>query len=315
MSSETLQRAFYLTGPTAVGKTAVGVALAQRLDAEIVALDSMTLYRGMDIGTAKPTREERKGIPHHLIDRLDPWESASVATYRSWAIDVVAEIEGRGKRALFVGGTALYLKALLRGLFEGPSADVGLRRELERDAERFGDAALHARLAEVDPATAARLHPNDRRRVTRALEVIRTTGERLSALQTGHDQPAVGVRVFALERPRAELCERIDQRVVTMFGSGFIDEVRALVQGPQPLSSVAAQGVGYREVIDLIAGRATLTETIARVQARTRQFAKRQATWFRGLAEVNAWPVAHAESAEEIADRLAAAFMEPRGEN
>lgn len=308
MSSEALHRAFYLTGPTAVGKTAVGVALAQRLDAEIVALDSMTLYRGMDIGTAKPTSEERKEVPHHLIDRLDPWESASVATYRQWALEVVAEVEGRGKRALFVGGTALYLKALLRGLFEGPSADAALRRELEEEAGRLGDAVLHARLAELDAVTAARLHPNDRRRVTRALEVIRATGQPLRALQTGHDQPAVGVRVFALSRPRAELCERIDRRVVAMFDAGFVEEVQMLRQGPRPLSSVAAQGVGYREIIELLEGRASISETVALVQARTRQFAKRQATWFRGLAEVHSWPIPTDEPAEVTAERLARAF-------
>jgi tRNA dimethylallyltransferase len=302
-------RAVYLTGPTASGKTTVGVELARRMDAEVVGLDSMTLYRGMDIGTAKPTHAEREGVPHHLIDVLDPWESASVAQYRAWAAAVVAAIEARGKRVLFVGGTALYLKALLRGLFEGPGADVALRRALEEEAEQHGDAALHARLAAVDPASAARLHPNDRRRVVRALEVLSVTGRPLSAWQTGHDRPApAGVAVFALERPRAALCARIDRRVVQMFHDGLIAEVRRLQAGPKPLSTVAAQGVGYREVIDLLAGRATELETIERVQAHTRQFAKRQATWFRGLAEVRSWPVDEDEPAGATARRLAGAI-------
>ena len=302
MFEDPLHRAIYLTGPTAVGKTAVGVALARRLGAEVVALDSMTLYRGMDIGTAKPTLAERGGIPHHLIDVLDPWESASVAEYRNWALAAVAAVEARGKRALFVGGTALYLKALLRGLFDGPGADPARRQALEEEADRQGDAALHARLAALDPATAARLHPHDRRRVVRALEVIAATGRPLSRLQNEHDRPApAGVAVFALERPRAELHERIDRRVVGMFADGLVEEVRALESGARPPGPVAAQGVGYREVIDHLAGRVGLDATVARVQARTRQFAKRQATWFRGLAEVRPWPVAPDEPPEATA--------------
>jgi tRNA dimethylallyltransferase len=299
-------RAVYLTGPTASGKTAVGVELARRLGAEVVALDSMSLYRGMDVGTAKPTLAERGGVPHHLIDVLDPWEAASVAQYRAWAAAVVADLEARSRRVLFVGGTALYLKALLRGLFEGPGADPQLRRELEDEAERDGDAVLHARLAAVDPATATRLHPNDRRRVVRALEVAAATGRPISAWQTGHARPApAGVAVFALERPRVELCARIDQRVVEMFEQGLVEEVRGLASGPRPLSQVAAQGVGYREVLELLTGRATRAETVERVQARTRQFSKRQATWFRGLAEVSPWPVATGEPTAATAARLA----------
>jgi tRNA dimethylallyltransferase len=309
MFEDSLHRAIYLTGPTAVGKTAVGVALARRLGAEVIALDSMTLYRGMDIGTAKPALAERGGIPHHLIDVLDPWESASVADYRRWALTVVAGVEARGKRALFVGGTALYLKALLRGLFTGPGADPARRRALEDEADCGGDAALHARLAALDPATAARLHPHDRRRIVRALEVIGTTGRPLSQFQSEHSHPApAGVAVFALQRPRAELGARIDGRVVQMFSDGLVAEVRALEAGARPPGPVAAQGVGYREVLDHLAGRAPLDQTIARVQIRSRQFAKRQATWFRGLVEVRPWPIGAGELPEATAERLAGAI-------
>jgi tRNA dimethylallyltransferase len=305
-------RAIYLTGPTASGKTAVGVALARRLDAEVIALDSMTLYRGMDIGTAKPSREEQGGIPHHLLDVLAPWDAASVADYRSWALEAALTIERRGKRVLFVGGTALYLKALLRGLFEGPSADPALRQSLEDEANRLGEASLHARLATLDPATAARLHLNDRRRIVRALEVIELTGRPLSSLQQEHDRPAPsGVPVFALERPRDELRARIDRRVLQMFADGLVDEVRALLTGPRPLGSVPAQGVGYREVIDMLAGTLDKDDVIARVQARTRQFAKRQATWFRGLDEVEAWPVPNDEPPDVTAQRLAVRILDP----
>ncbi len=235
-SDDLLRRALYVTGPTASGKTAVGVALARALGAEVLALDSMTLYRGMDIGTAKPTVEERQGVPHHLIDVLDPWESASVAAYRAWAVAAVRQVEARGRLPLFVGGTPLYLKALLRGLFEGPSADREIRDALEREAERQGDAVLHARLAGIDPKAAARLHPNDRRRVIRALEVHAVTGRPLSDWQTEHDRPAIGVRVVALARPRPELHARIDRRVVRMFAEGLVEEVRALQAGPRPLA-------------------------------------------------------------------------------
>ncbi|WP_435009334.1 tRNA (adenosine(37)-N6)-dimethylallyltransferase MiaA [Tundrisphaera lichenicola] len=306
MTDNSLHSAAYLTGPTAVGKTAVGVALARRLGAEVIALDSMTLYRGMDVGTAKPTVEDRGGIPHHLIDVLDPWELASVADYRDRALRVVADLKSRGLRALFVGGTALYLKAMLRGLFDAPAADLELRLRLETEAERLGNPALHARLAGLDPRTASRLHPNDRRRVIRALEVIETTGRTLSEQQVQHGQHAPSsVRVFALERPRAELNERIDRRVEAMFQGGLVEEIRLLWDAPRPPGLIAAQAVGYRETLDLIEGRIDRAGAIARTQLRTRQFAKRQATWFRGLAEVRAWPVESGEDPDRTADRLA----------
>ena len=306
MVLEPFHRAIYLTGPTASGKTAIGVALARRLDAEIVAVDSMTLYRGMDIGTAKPTDVERGGIPHHLIDVLDPWQAASVAEYRRWALAAVEDIERRGKRVLFVGGTPLYLKALLRGLFQGPGADSALRLRLEREAEEGGTEALHRRLAVVDPPTAARLHPNDRRRVIRALELVELTGQALGRLQVEHQRAApAGTLVFALDRPRPELHDRINRRVTTMFDAGLVEEVRALWSSPRPLSAVAAQGVGYREVIEMLEGKVGLTETMERVRARSRQFAKRQCTWFRGLVEVRPWPVLPDDDAERVADRLA----------
>jgi tRNA dimethylallyltransferase len=307
-------RAIYLTGPTASGKTALGVALAGRLDAEIIALDSATLYRGMDIGTAKPCMAERGGIPHHVIDVIDPWERASVSGYREWARSAIAGIEQRGKRVLFVGGTPLYLKVLLRGLFSGPAADPAFRERLERDADSEGESALHGRLAELDAVTAARLHPSDRRRVIRALEVIQRTGGPLSALQVEHGQPAPeSVAVFALKPPRSVLRDRINRRVLRFFEAGFVDEVRTLMAGPRALSDVAAQAIGYREVIAMLGGRASKGETIDRIQARTRQFAKRQATWFRGLKEVESVPISGDEHPEMLADRLKKAILAKPG--
>jgi tRNA dimethylallyltransferase len=305
MIENIFHRAIYLTGPTASGKTAVGVALARRLDAEVVALDSMTLYRGMDIATAKPTVAERGGVPHHLIDIIDPWQSASVSLYREWAARAAAEIEARSKRVLFVGGTPLYLKALLRGLFNGPGADQELRLRLERDAQEHGDAALHERLAALDPTTAARLHARDRRRVIRALEVLELTGRPISDHQAEHDRPApANIPVLALELPRANVHERINRRVVSFFEAGLVDEVRALRSAFQPLCDVAAQAIGYREVIAMLADGASTGPTIERIQARTRQFAKRQATWFRGLEEVQSVPVGTCDSPEAIASIL-----------
>jgi tRNA dimethylallyltransferase len=275
--------ALVLTGPTGSGKTQLGIELAQHLGAEIVSMDSMALYRGMDIGTAKPTPAERATVPHHLIDVLDPWESASVAWWLERAAECCRDVECRGKRILFVGGTPLYLKALQCGLFEGPPADHALRQQLEEEAARSGSAHLHARLAAVDPTSAQRIHANDVRRMVRALEVFTLTGKPLSAWQTQWER-ALNVNenaVLWLDMPRAELYERINRRVEGMFAAGFVEEVRRL--RALRWSREAAKALGYREVCEYLDGRLDLTATVALVQLRSRQFAKRQLTWFRHL--------------------------------
>lgn len=300
-STDPFHRACYLTGPTASGKTAVGVELALRLEAEVICLDSMSLYRGMNIGTAKPTIAERKGVPHHLIDVIDPSRNASVAEYRALAAEKIGEIESRGNVPLFVGGTPLYLKALLRGLFEGPSADPSIRETLEREALEQGAEALHARL---DPETAARLHKNDIRRIIRALEVQTLTGESISKRQVEHETPAPpSVPVFALARPRRELYDRINLRVDLMFESGLIEEARALLNRAEPIASAPAQAVGYREVFDYLEGRITLASAIEQTKTRTRRFAKRQETWFRSLEEIETVAVA-GEAPEHTAEGI-----------
>lgn len=301
---ELLRRAFFLTGPTASGKSAVALLIAERINAEIIALDSMTLYRGLDIGTAKPMADERARVPHHLIDVLDPWEAASVALYREWAIQSVEQILERGKLPLFVGGTALYLKAILRGLFRGPESDAALRSALEAEAEALGDSALHAKLAAADPMTAARLHPNDRRRVVRALEVLALTGRPMSAWQTEHGEPASGFRVLALERGRAELQARIDSRIDRMFEEGLIGEVERLRELPKPVHENPMRAVGYAEVNDLLNGVIDREECVARIRLRTRRFAKHQQTWFRGLKEVECLGVTPEESTSQTAARV-----------
>jgi tRNA dimethylallyltransferase len=294
------RNAIVLTGPTGSGKSALAYDLAEQLGGEIVAMDSMTLYRGLDIGTAKPNAEDRRRVPHHLIDVLEPWESASVSWWLNRAADIAAEIESRGRKTLFVGGTPLYLKALLFGLFSGPPANQELRERLEGEAVRDGAAALHSRLASVDPKAAARLHPNDLRRIVRALEVWELSGQPISEFQREWRQTRdllAGPRVYCIDRPRAELYERIDRRVLEMLNSGWLDEARRLRELPRPLSREVSAAIGYRELFALFDGTGTREATVAAIRQRTRNFAKRQLTWFRHLPgcrfvppQLTSWP-------------------------
>ena len=287
MAFQPLHDCWYLTGPTASGKSAAGVEMALRIGAEIVSMDSMALYRHMDIGTAKPSDQERRRVPHHLIDVIDPHEEYSLAQYIEAAHRCVEDITARGKKTLFVGGTPLYLKGLLRGIFQGPAADWAFRRQLQQEAQRQEPLWLHGRLQEIDAAAAARLHPNDTRRLIRALEIFHLTGRPISEFQKQFDisAPAERCRVFVLDWPRDELRARIDRRVSEMFENGLIGEVRALLADPQPPGKTARQAVGYREVIEHLEGRRTLPEAVDLVQLHTRQLAKRQYTWFRSLGE------------------------------
>jgi tRNA dimethylallyltransferase len=287
MSLEQFPNALILTGPTGSGKSRLALTLAERLDAEIIAMDSMTLYRGMDIGTAKPSVAERQRVRHHLLDVLDPWESASVAWWLAQATQCYHEIAARGKRVLFVGGTPLYLKALLHGLFDGPPANDALRERLTAEANRDGGAALHHRLVAVDPVAAARLHPNDVRRIIRALEVWELTGRPISSHQSQWKEPPRGTndRVLWLDLPRPQLHVRINERVREMFAAGLVEEARRLRDLPLPLSREASKALGYKEMFAHLDGLATLEETIERIQLRSRQFAKRQLTWFRQIPQ------------------------------
>lgn len=300
-----LTKCWFLAGPTASGKSATALELAERLQAEILALDSMTLYRGMDIGTAKPSAAERARVPHHLLDLLEPHVEFSLAEYVAVATEAVGQILGRGKVPLFVGGTGLYLKGLLRGIFEGPAADWALRRELEQFVRDSGELALHARLAAVDPPLAARLPPADVRRVIRGIEVFVQTGQPLSAQQQQGPRPEAErpVATLWLHPPREWLNQQINTRVDAMFAAGLVAEVRSLAARPEGLGRTARQALGYHEVLEALETGADPEQTREQIQLRTRQFAKRQHTWFRNLEECREVTYVGTESPAELADR------------
>lgn len=287
---------WFLTGPTASGKSDAAIDWALNNNAEIISMDSAALYRRMDIGTAKPTPEQRNAVAHHLVDIIDPKEDFSVAQYCQAAEQSARDILARGKTPIFVGGTPLYLKALLRGLFDGPAADWAIRKELQQVINQDGLPRLHELLQQADPISAARLHVNDSRRVIRALEVFRLTGKPISQWQQEHDKPVPQdeCRVFALDMNREELDARIARRADWMLKNGLIEEVQKLLQFDSPLSRTAAQAVGYRETIAYCntgdfspAALALLRQDII---THTHQLAKRQMTWFRGLSECRLIP-------------------------
>jgi len=303
---ELLKQCWFLAGPTASGKSAAGCELAELLKAEIIALDSMSLYRGMDVGTAKPDAAAQQRVPHHLIDVLDPHEEFSLAEYVAAAEKAASEIVARGRVPLFVGGTGLYLRGVLRGVFEGPAADWEFRRELEAFAEREGNEALHSQLSRIDPQLAARLPVADVRRIIRGIEVFERTGMPLSVQQRQEPLPEdQRPRVYWLHPPRAWLYERINQRVVEMFEAGLVAEVQGLLARESRLGKTARQALGYKEVIDHLERGVSLPETVTLIQTRTRQFAKRQHTWFRNLVECTAIEIAGTETSSEVAQRIA----------
>ncbi|MCS6786203.1 MAG: tRNA (adenosine(37)-N6)-dimethylallyltransferase MiaA [Thiobacillaceae bacterium] len=271
-------------GPTASGKTALALQLAQRYAVEVVSVDSAQIYRGMDIGTAKPGLEQRAAVPHHLIDILEPTESYSAGRFRTDALRLVGEICARGRLPLLVGGTMLYFRALKHGLDPLPPADPAVRADLDARAAREGWPALHAELARLDPAAAARIRPHDAQRIQRALEVCLTTGRPLSQLQTARAQPLPFrlVEIALLPADRAALARRIAERFEAMLAEGFLDEVRRL-RAAYPLRPElpAMRSVGYRQAWEHLEGRIDYATFKAQAIAATRQLAKRQMTWLR----------------------------------
>lgn len=296
-----------LVGPTAVGKSEVGLQLAEFLSAEIVCADSRHIYRGMDIGTAKPSAAERARVPHHLLDLVNPGEAYSAGRYGGDAAACLDALRARGARALVVGGTGLYLRSLLWGLCDGPTADPELRGEwMER--ERQAPGAVYRRLCEVDPQSAATIHPNDVSKALRAVEVFELTGIPLSTTQQAHGfrmlrRPAL---VVGLRRDRADLCRRIDARVDAMLEAGLVEEVAGLMRGGYGGDAPGMRAVGYRQIVGALEGAYDLTEAIRLIKRDTRRYAKRQMTWFAADPMVSWVDVAADARAGEIAARIKA---------
>ncbi len=285
MAEPAFPPAIALMGPTASGKTRLAIELALALDGEVISVDSALVYRGMDIGTAKPDREERRGVPHHLIDILDPAEAYSTGRFREDALALMHEITGRGKLPILAGGTMLYFNALFHGLSDLPSADPEIRRQLDEEAGVRGWPALHAELARVDPDAAARIHPNDPQRIHRALEVYRITGVPLTVLCAEAKAPPPPfdlAKLVVAPADRAALHERIRRRFLAMIERGLVEEVRTLYErGDLHAELPSIRAVGYRQVWAYLAGEYGWDTMAERGVIATRQFAKRQFTWLR----------------------------------
>lgn len=276
-------RVLGIVGATASGKTGISLEVAQALGCEILCMDSMQIYRRMDIGTAKPTAAERAAAPHHLLDIVEPTDAFSVAEYVTQARAVIDQVVGRGHIPLLVGGTGLYLQGLSLPMdYGGLPSDPDVRAELQERLARIGAEALHRELGQIDPEAAARLHPNDTRRVIRALEIYRLTGAPMSAHKTptAADAP-YDFCLFAVDWPRAELHARINLRVEQMMRAGLAEEVEALLKSGVSPDAQSMQGLGYKELIPALAGRVPLSEAVEQIKTGTRNYARRQLIWFR----------------------------------
>jgi tRNA dimethylallyltransferase len=292
-----------LCGPTAIGKTAVAVPLARQMQAEIVCADSRTIYRRMDIGTAKPTPQQRQQVPHHLLDIADPADVVTLADYQREARDVLETLWMRGRWPLVVGGTGLYVRALVDDLtIPAVPPDPVLRAELDADGRRHGRGHLHARLAALDPVAASRIHPHNTRRVIRALEVTLRTGRPISAQQHRRG-PSGPVAMVGLATDRAALYRRIEARITEQLTAGLVDEVRRLLVSGVPRSAPSMQGLGYKEIAGWLEGEYGEGEAVRRLARNTRGYAKRQLTWFRRDARVR-WVEVADMDAGDLATRV-----------
>ncbi len=279
-----------VAGPTASGKTALAVALAKLLDGEVISCDSMQIYRGMDIGTAKPTREEMLDIPHHMLDVAEPDEDFSVSRYCEMADPILQDILQRGKTAIIAGGTGLYMDALIKGNSFAPCPSTGMREKLEAQADAEGMEAMLSLLQTIDPEAANRLHLADRKRIIRALEVFYETGETITAhnKRTQEIPPKYQPVWFALEdENREDLYARIDRRVEAMLKDGLLEEIQKLLASGIPEKCTAMQAIGYKEYVDALQGRCSVEEATALVQQSSRHYAKRQLTWFRRNKDIH----------------------------
>jgi tRNA dimethylallyltransferase len=294
-----------ILGVTASGKGRLAFDLAQSLGAEIISIDSMKVYRRMDIGTAKPPQEARRRVKYHLIDIVEPSDPFSVATFLEAASEAIKQIKGRNKTVIAVGGTALYIKALLYGLFEGPGTNQQIRAELKARAETEGLAALYGELTKVDPIATERISPNDSKRIIRALEVHRLTGKSISSLQkqwdksdAKHDWTIIGLR-----REKTDANGRINKRVKKMISAGLVDEVKSLLAEEKTLSKQARCAIGYAEIIEYLNGQISLEEATELIKKSTRRLAKNQRTWFKTFRNVHWLDIEPDEPPEKILTR------------
>jgi len=294
-----------ILGVTASGKGRLAFELAQNMGAEIISIDSMKVYRRMDIGTAKPPKEARTAIKYHLIDVVEPSDSFSVAAFLDAALHTIEQIKSRNKPVIAVGGTALYIKALLYGLFEGPSSDEQIRSQLQATAEAKGLSELYRELTKIDPAAAEHISPNDAKRIIRALEVFRITGKPISSLQkqwdvqhTKHNWTIIGLR-----REKPDSNRRINTRVKNMITAGLVNEVKSLLAEEKPLSKQARCAIGYAEIIDYLTGRVSLEDATELIKKHTRRLAKNQRTWFKTFKNVNWLDIEPDEQFENILGR------------
>jgi tRNA dimethylallyltransferase len=296
----------FILGCTGCGKAGLGRELARRTGAEILSVDSMKIYRGMDIGTAKPSPAVLAEIPHHCVNIVDPTQEFSVAEFVRHAEAAIADIHARGRHVLAVGGTALYIKGLVEGLFEGPSADIELRRRLKDEARSHGNVVLYNRLQAIDPVAAERIHVNDLLRLVRALEVYELTGTPISVLQTqwAMQRKRFDCAFIGLRRDPADQSRRINQRVHRMIDEGLVDEVESLVRTYQTFSGTAGRALGYAEILEYRSGVCSLAQAVEQIKINTRQFAKGQRTWFRRFREVDWIDLSPDDTATQVADEL-----------
>jgi len=301
------RRLLAIVGPTATGKTETSILVAESLDGEIVSADSMQVYRGMDIGTAKPTQEQRSRVPHHLIDIIDPDEPFSVAEYQARADAALADIWARGRQPVLVGGSGLYIRAVLQDMdFNNTPADPEFRRRLAAEAKSKGARALHEWLADVDPQAAGRIHPNDEKRIIRALEVAEQRGGLTARSRKVDRRNAARYNSarYGLTLDRSELYRRIEDRVDAMIDEGLVEEVRQLLDAGYSESLVAMKGLGYAQIAPYVRGQQSLDEAVRRLKRDTRRFAKRQFTWFRADSEIEWIDMGQMGGAQSAAEEI-----------
>ncbi|HRS52603.1 MAG TPA: tRNA (adenosine(37)-N6)-dimethylallyltransferase MiaA [Candidatus Marinimicrobia bacterium] len=272
----------FIVGPTAVGKTATAIELAKQLNGEIISIDSRQVYRGLDIGTAKPTLRQQQEIPHHLVDILDLDEQISAGAYRKLALKTVNEIQSRGKLPIFVGGSGLYVNAVLKGIFKESATNPEIRREIRQELQKKGIVALYNQLLEIDPDTALKIHINDVKRITRALEIYRITGQPPSMhYRNQQTNPPFPYQIFVLTMERELLYQRINARVDEMIASGLVSEVESLLKRGLRQNLDLLMTLGYRQVVQYLDGNCSYDEMVENIKRNTRRYAKRQLTWFR----------------------------------